>query len=326
MRQFNPDTLNRNVAPGIADFAKAEIPDLRAGFPQAEHWLSNHYLNTLLGPNYTGRFRQYAINMIFRAQAQFDLYHRARDQTALYLAKSSLHNPAVKHYYQAVNLWESCLLNYQMFIDLYTKAAEEMAFAQDDGSAEQRAHGLANAVKHWGGIIKSQARQDDHNIPLWLSDQGLHSWSTVSLGPNLRPSQPRWRRPRTCWSTLAPKAGLPNHSLRANPLRQPRSSPTFGVVCRTHRRWLTSRSSCLTAEKPERSWLPVMTACVSSSGGSLSPMAGGRGHAMSRLHGLLKRINISQLHCNGVETLTPWHPEWAEVTTMFERALQGGSA
>lgn len=175
MPQFNPDTLNRNVAPGIADFTKAEISDLRGDFPQSAHWLSNHYLNTLLGPNYKGAFRQYAINMLFRAQAQFDLYHRAREQTALYLDKSSLHNPAVRHYYLAVNLWESCLLNYQMFIDLYTKAVSKMAFAPGDGSDEQRAYELANAVKHWGGFINSQRRKDQHSIPLWLSNDGFHS-------------------------------------------------------------------------------------------------------------------------------------------------------
>lgn len=175
MLQYNPDILNRNVAPGIADFSMADIPDLRADFVQAEHWLSNHYLNTLLGPNYKGAFRQYAINMIFRAQAQFELYHKARDQTAVFLAKSPLHNPAVKYYYQAINLWESCLLNYQMFTDLYTKAVGMNVFLKDDGSEEQRAYDLANAVKHWGGRINSQARQDDHNIPLWMSTFGLHS-------------------------------------------------------------------------------------------------------------------------------------------------------
>lgn len=47
---------------------------------------------------------------------------------------------------------------------------------------------------------------------------------------------------------------------------------------------------------------------------------------LSRLHGLLKRINISQLHCNEVETLTPWHLEWNEVAGMFEQALQGHGA
>jgi len=46
---------------------------------------------------------------------------------------------------------------------------------------------------------------------------------------------------------------------------------------------------------------------------------------MSRLHCLLKKINISQLHCNGVETLTPWHSEWSDVLRMFEQALRNES-
>jgi hypothetical protein len=175
MPQYSADILNRNVAPGIADFTSADIPDLRAEFPQAEHWLSNHYLNTLLGPNYVGPFRQYAINMLCRAQAQFALFHQAREKTALYLEKSPMHNPAVRHYYGAVVLWESCLLNYQMFIDLYTKAVGKKAFLQRDGSEEQRAYDIANAVKHWGGVINSKRHQDHHTIPLWLSNEGFQS-------------------------------------------------------------------------------------------------------------------------------------------------------
>lgn len=42
---------------------------------------------------------------------------------------------------------------------------------------------------------------------------------------------------------------------------------------------------------------------------------------MFRLHSLLRRINISQLHCGQAEVMTPWHPEWPEVSRMFEQAL-----
>lgn len=43
---------------------------------------------------------------------------------------------------------------------------------------------------------------------------------------------------------------------------------------------------------------------------------------MSWLHSLLRRINISQLHCGGIETVTPWHPEWSQVREMFAKALK----
>jgi hypothetical protein len=175
MPQFSPDVLNRNVAPGIAEFTTAEIPDLRPEYPQAEHWLSNHYLNTLLGPNYAGEFRQYAISMLCRAQAEFALFHQAREVTLDYLRNSTLHNPSVRRYYAAIALWESCLLNYQIFLDLYVKATGTQAFARGDGSEEQRAYDIANAIKHWGSFINSTRRHDDYTIPMWLSNHGFHS-------------------------------------------------------------------------------------------------------------------------------------------------------
>lgn len=175
MRQFNPVLLNRNVAPGIAEFHAAAIPDLRLSFPEAEHWLSNHFLNTLLGPNYKGQFRQYAINLLSRAQAQFALYHQAREATNVYLEQSTLHNPAVQRYYAAIVLWESCFLNCQIFIDLFTKATEQKAFATGDGSEDQRAYDIANTIKHWGGVIHDSKHSDDQTIPMWLSNTGFHT-------------------------------------------------------------------------------------------------------------------------------------------------------
>jgi hypothetical protein len=175
MLQFSPDLLNRNVAPGIAEFTTAEIPDLRPEFPQAEHWLSNHYLNTLLGPNYAGTFRKNAINMLCRAQAEFALFHQAREATLDYLQNSTLHNPSVRRYYAAIALWESCLLNYQIFLDLYVKATGKQAFTKGDGSEEQRAYDIATKIKHWGSFVNSPSRDDDYTIPMWLSNQGLHS-------------------------------------------------------------------------------------------------------------------------------------------------------
>ena len=177
MIQYSPTLLNRNVAPGIASFDFADIPDLRPSFPEAEHWLSNHFLNTLFGPNYTGSFRQYAINMLSRAQAQFALFHLARETTQAYLEKSTLHNPSVPRYYAAIVLWESCFLNLQMFVDIYTKATGKNAFEPDDGSDDQRAYDIANNIKHWAGLVKSNKHSDEHTIPMWMSNTGFHTYA-----------------------------------------------------------------------------------------------------------------------------------------------------
>jgi len=43
---------------------------------------------------------------------------------------------------------------------------------------------------------------------------------------------------------------------------------------------------------------------------------------MTHLHSSFLRINISNLHCNETETVTPWHDEWEIVAAMFNTALQ----
>ena len=46
---------------------------------------------------------------------------------------------------------------------------------------------------------------------------------------------------------------------------------------------------------------------------------------MIALHSLLKTVNISQLHCGEIETLTPWNIEWGAILALFESALSGSS-
>ncbi|MDB6082227.1 MAG: hypothetical protein JWN43_108 [Gammaproteobacteria bacterium] len=48
----------------------------------------------------------------------------------------------------------------------------------------------------------------------------------------------------------------------------------------------------------------------------------GEDSPMYRLHSCLRRINISELHCGNVETVTPWHDEWEEVRGMFEAGME----
>jgi len=43
---------------------------------------------------------------------------------------------------------------------------------------------------------------------------------------------------------------------------------------------------------------------------------------MFEIHACLKRVNVSNLHSNMVETVTPWHPEWNFIHKMFLDALK----
>ena len=171
---FHPNFLNRFVAPGISEFNAADIPDIRSAHPEAERWMGNHFLNNLFRGSFVGDHRQFAVNLLFRAQAHFAQYHQARGATLEYLSKSSLHSPALNSYFRAVVHWETCLLSYQVFVDLLVKMDGTNVFQRKDGSAEQRAYDIANAIKHWAGLIDSKFH-DNETLAMWLSNDGVHT-------------------------------------------------------------------------------------------------------------------------------------------------------
>lgn len=173
--QFNTDLLERFVAPGITSFDQAEIPDLRQVHDQHPYWLANHFLESILATAYQGFYRQYVFNSLYRIQTAFSSYHEARDLTGKYLSITILDNPAIGAYFQALAKWETCFLNWQILVEIFNKMSKEHLFQADDGSAEQRAYSISNAIKHTGKFI---ARGDYNNgalIPLWLSNNGFHS-------------------------------------------------------------------------------------------------------------------------------------------------------
>lgn len=174
--QFNTELLERLVAPGITTFDRAEIPDLRQMHDQHPYWLANHFLESILGLAYQGVYRQYVFNALYRIQTAFSIYHEARDLTAKYLSITVLDNPAIGAYFQALASWETCFLNWQILVEIYNKMMSKgRLFESADGSAEQRAYGIANAIKHTGMFIAREKHGDGATVPMWLRNDGFHS-------------------------------------------------------------------------------------------------------------------------------------------------------
>ena len=174
---FNTELVDLLIAPGISSFTMFEAPDLTSHHPEATHWLANHFLNTALGPRYKDKYRQWALNQLFRAEVAFRDYHEARATTLDVLAKNQPGRPAIRTYFKAIARWESCLLNVQIFIDLANRMKKELGdtpvFIDGDGSPDQRAYALANTIKHWGGDV-AEARHEEHQtIPVWLGNDCL---------------------------------------------------------------------------------------------------------------------------------------------------------
>jgi len=176
---YNTEYLGRFLAPEISDFTVFDAPDLTNIHPAAAHWLANHFLNSVFRLAYKNKYRQYAINQIYRAQVAFADYHEARNLTSAFLVKGSPDNPASRLYFRAIARWESCLLNLQIFIDVMNKMRKDFdddpVFKDGDGTPEQRAYGIANTVKHWGTEIFAGRHAEGDTVPLWLTNSGLRT-------------------------------------------------------------------------------------------------------------------------------------------------------
>lgn len=174
---FNTALVDLLIAPGLSSFTSFEAPDLTSQHPEATHWLANHFLNTVLGPRYKDKYRQWALNQLFRAEVAFRDYHEARFATLEVLAKSRPGQPAIRTYFKAVARWESCLLNVQIFIDLVNRMKKELGetlvFVEGDGSRDQRAYAIANTIKHWGADVAAERHEEHQTIPVWLVNEGI---------------------------------------------------------------------------------------------------------------------------------------------------------
>src|SRR5687767_2540600 len=115
--QWSAEILNKFVAPGVAEFQSATIPELRAEFPEGEHWIANHFLNNVSRGAFRPPHRQYALNFIRRAHATFGSYHSARDSTLTYLERSKPFSPHLGLYFAALTQWEATFINWAICLD-----------------------------------------------------------------------------------------------------------------------------------------------------------------------------------------------------------------
>lgn len=176
---YSTSLLNWFIAPGISELTACDAPDISAKHPQASHWLANHFLNSVLRGSFKNKYRQYALNLIFRAQTAFAEYHDARSLTVEFLGKGRPDYPASRTYFRAIARWEACFLNLQIFIDVLNKLKRELndqpVFKDCDGTPEQRAYEMANTVKHWGADVSANRHSESDTIPLWITNLGLQT-------------------------------------------------------------------------------------------------------------------------------------------------------
>lgn len=189
--QWNHDLLNRFLAPGIAEFKEAEIPDIAKLFPEHGNWLKRHFLNSVFGVRFSGKSRHLVANFLYRAQTCLVRYDGGRRSTLELFDKSEPSNPASGRYFAALADWESSLIAHSIAIDLLRAILETDLFKKEDGSELQRAYDAANEIKHYRKTINTvpseavdapliPGPEDERPLfPIWLTNQGMQSTSFV---------------------------------------------------------------------------------------------------------------------------------------------------
>jgi hypothetical protein len=175
--RFSNYFLDEFVAPGLSEFTVAKIPDLRAAFPQAPHWLANHILNSAFRARFKHGIRQLIIGYLRHSSSSFDAYHRAREITVMFIQGRSIGEQPISLYFSAVDAWETFILQSGMVIDLFRHLNDgKGAFNKNDGSPEQRLYTIANQIKHTASCIASGQCTEKDILPLWLRNNRLESF------------------------------------------------------------------------------------------------------------------------------------------------------
>lgn len=176
--RWNPDLLDKHIAPGIASFTAAAIPDLSGRFPQADYWAVNYFLNATLRVAWPDRHRRTVVGFLRRASHAHATYHEARQTTLDYLKGNDPLNPRVGRYYGAIANWETFAIDVTIACDLFRRLGED-AFSRKDGSKEWRLYEIGNKVKHLPGCENRGECSVDDTLPLWINASGLNSFGIV---------------------------------------------------------------------------------------------------------------------------------------------------
>ena len=175
MIQYSDEILNTNIAPGVASFTAADIPDMSTWAPEAKFWIANYFLNTTYGAKFSTAMHAYAYNFLRHSLYAFKEHEQARAKTLEFLA---LRPPSPSHYAMALFHWENYLGQCWHAYALLITAWNGRAFEKNDGSVEQRLNALYNQMKHVESRIENGQMIPGATVPVWLENLGLCSIDT----------------------------------------------------------------------------------------------------------------------------------------------------
>jgi hypothetical protein len=169
--------LDAWLAPRISQFTAASIPDLREEFPKANEWLTVFFEGNTFRKQLPDPSKQKGINFIQRTQTAFRAFHEGRALTLKYLDGIDTRNPLprVHLYFEALGMWEWAFQNFSVCVAIANTLPNIKCFEKYSRSADERAYGIAEDVRHVDARISNGKLIGNGTVPLWLVNEGFHS-------------------------------------------------------------------------------------------------------------------------------------------------------
>lgn len=103
---WNWDLFDEFLATDISKFTEAVMPPLL--HDEAEHWLSNYFLNSAIGTSFISPTREFAFTFVRRTSVAFEEYQLASSVTADFVARRSQGMQPTRTYLSGLHHWEQC--------------------------------------------------------------------------------------------------------------------------------------------------------------------------------------------------------------------------
>jgi hypothetical protein len=182
VKQFGDEILD-SLAPELAQFTSALIPQVEADFPERGRWMSNYFRYTMLsGTSYTDKAKPHYVTFLLRAQSLFRSYSRAKRATEEFLACVTPNNPPIDKYFAALNEWEHTVLDWGIAVESFNAFELGVAFDKklEKDKFEYATYMLYTTIKHWSSTF-TQHHQSGDTVPMWLVMDGLASRTATTV-------------------------------------------------------------------------------------------------------------------------------------------------
>lgn len=164
--QMANEAKDKYVAPHLSEFTSASIPDA-----EGSEWLKSYIINSTLRGRFEGNHYSYAFTFLRRAEAAFNEYSLAREQTLAYLASEKL----ISLYLRAIAHWEVCLFQSWHSYSALRELFSVNVFDKRHGQVLPRLDRLYNHSKHTEELVKAKQYSDGTPLCVWLTNSGLQS-------------------------------------------------------------------------------------------------------------------------------------------------------